>query len=202
MPNCINCKGAHPANARSCPKWKEEKQVQFIKVTQNISFQEARKQVTPSQHLSKSFASVVRPSSTRCMQTQTDISISPSSTFSDFVRSFTEPVVAKPVATQKAATTNTPVSLSKMAAAGTSKSSPTKASLLRNSAKKGQGAKKPNKKPLSKSILANKNRFSRLESEDDDPDDEEAMQTEFEASENPRPKIDRSRLFPTKPSSQ
>ncbi|GBM94726.1 hypothetical protein AVEN_109060-1 [Araneus ventricosus] len=42
-PRCVNCKGDHPAYFKSCPRWKEEKEIQTIKVKQNLSFAEARK---------------------------------------------------------------------------------------------------------------------------------------------------------------
>lgn len=41
-PRCANCDGEHPAYSRSCPKWKLEKEIISLKVTQNISFKEAR----------------------------------------------------------------------------------------------------------------------------------------------------------------
>lgn len=40
---CINCKGNHPAYSRTCKKWKFEKEVQTVKINQQISFPEARK---------------------------------------------------------------------------------------------------------------------------------------------------------------
>ncbi|GBO04155.1 hypothetical protein AVEN_136114-1 [Araneus ventricosus] len=42
-PTCVNCKGDHPAYAKVCPRWKEEKEIQSLKTTQNLSFAEARK---------------------------------------------------------------------------------------------------------------------------------------------------------------
>ncbi|GBM58373.1 hypothetical protein AVEN_230548-1 [Araneus ventricosus] len=45
-PKCSNCKAEHPSYSRKCPRWVEEKEIQTIKVTQNISFAEARKIVT------------------------------------------------------------------------------------------------------------------------------------------------------------
>ncbi|XP_042910946.1 uncharacterized protein [Parasteatoda tepidariorum] len=50
-PLCINCKGAHPAYFRSCPKWSQEKEIQSVKVLQNVTFDEARRIVTtPTPH--------------------------------------------------------------------------------------------------------------------------------------------------------
>ncbi|XP_055940906.1 uncharacterized protein LOC129971304 [Argiope bruennichi] len=44
-PKCSNCKEDHPSYSRKCPRWIEEKEIQTIKVTQNIPFAEARKLV-------------------------------------------------------------------------------------------------------------------------------------------------------------
>ena len=38
---CVNCQEDHPAYTRACPKWKIEKKVQEIKVTQAVTFLEA-----------------------------------------------------------------------------------------------------------------------------------------------------------------
>lgn len=40
--HCANCDGGHPAYSRSCPKWKQEKDIIALKVKQNILFKEAR----------------------------------------------------------------------------------------------------------------------------------------------------------------
>ncbi|XP_064463430.1 uncharacterized protein LOC135374377 [Ornithodoros turicata] len=42
---CANCKGSHPVYSRSCPRWQEEKEILKMKVTQNISYREAKTQV-------------------------------------------------------------------------------------------------------------------------------------------------------------
>ncbi|XP_064474937.1 uncharacterized protein LOC135388973 [Ornithodoros turicata] len=42
--HCANCKGNHPAYSRSCPRWKEEKDILRIKVTQDISYKDAKTQ--------------------------------------------------------------------------------------------------------------------------------------------------------------
>lgn len=42
-PKCINCTGAHPAYSRSCPKFKEEKEILTLKTKENLSYHEARK---------------------------------------------------------------------------------------------------------------------------------------------------------------
>ncbi|XP_064461572.1 uncharacterized protein LOC135371448 [Ornithodoros turicata] len=42
---CANCKGSHPVYSRSCPRWQEEKETLKMKVTQHISYREAKTQV-------------------------------------------------------------------------------------------------------------------------------------------------------------
>ena len=44
-PSCVNCKGAHPAFDRRCPKWIFEKEVVAVKTKNKLSFGEARKVV-------------------------------------------------------------------------------------------------------------------------------------------------------------
>jgi hypothetical protein len=57
--HCVNCQGAHAAYSKDCPKWREEKEVQRIKHTLNISYPEARKRVQPPQSSTATYASVV-----------------------------------------------------------------------------------------------------------------------------------------------
>ncbi|GBO33371.1 hypothetical protein AVEN_105347-1 [Araneus ventricosus] len=64
-PKCFNCSGEHPSFSRSCPRYKLEKEIQTIKITKKISFQEARKIVidrTPQPGLS--YSSVLNSSVT------------------------------------------------------------------------------------------------------------------------------------------
>jgi hypothetical protein len=71
---CPNCSGNHPAYANSCPKWKQEKDICRIKVTNNISYPEARKQLTANTQVSTaqpSYAAVVKH--TASVGTQTDV---------------------------------------------------------------------------------------------------------------------------------
>lgn len=42
---CVNCSGNHSSNFRGCPKWKEEKEIQTIRATRQLSYEEARKLV-------------------------------------------------------------------------------------------------------------------------------------------------------------
>ncbi|GBN79514.1 hypothetical protein AVEN_205512-1 [Araneus ventricosus] len=63
---CYNCSSDHPSYSRSCPRYKLEKEIQTIKITKKISFQEARQIVidrTPIPGLSYSSAlnSTVKP---------------------------------------------------------------------------------------------------------------------------------------------
>ena len=55
--HCINCDGNHAAFSKNCSKWLQEKEIQHLKHTMNISFPEARQRV---QIKEKSFASVVQ----------------------------------------------------------------------------------------------------------------------------------------------
>jgi hypothetical protein len=70
-PHCVNCEGDHSAFSKDCPKWKEEKEIQRVKITQNISFQQARQQVTPMPAPGRMYSSVVKKVSTRTICTQT-----------------------------------------------------------------------------------------------------------------------------------
>ena len=40
---CVNCDGNHPAYAKVCPLWIREKEIQTVKVTNNITFFDAKK---------------------------------------------------------------------------------------------------------------------------------------------------------------
>jgi hypothetical protein len=72
---CPNCSGEHPAFFNTCPNWLQEKEVCRIKVTQGISFPEARKrvvQMTPG-NAGKSYSTVVKATTmTFTRATQTD----------------------------------------------------------------------------------------------------------------------------------
>nr|XP_042913209.1 uncharacterized protein LOC122273208 [Parasteatoda tepidariorum] len=46
---CINCHESHSASSRLCQKWKQEKQILNIKVTQNLSYTEAKTKFLNSQ---------------------------------------------------------------------------------------------------------------------------------------------------------
>ena len=73
--SCANCKGSHFAYSRECPKWKQEKQVQQVRVEKQVSFPEARSLVeTMSGAVAgKSYATAVKVSTT-IASVQTDLS--------------------------------------------------------------------------------------------------------------------------------
>lgn len=60
--HCVNCSGAHPAYSRSCPKWKVEKEILTVKVTEKLSYPEARRRVSPFilHNKTDTFSEVVR----------------------------------------------------------------------------------------------------------------------------------------------
>lgn len=58
-PHCANCEGGHAAYSRTCPIWKKEKEIVTLKVTENISFREARRRLCTVQG-GPSFADVAR----------------------------------------------------------------------------------------------------------------------------------------------
>ncbi|XP_023240678.1 uncharacterized protein LOC111639128 [Centruroides sculpturatus] len=73
---CVNCKDAHPAYSRKCTAWQKEKEIQQLKIVNNISYPEARCMDTLSAPVKKkTFAAVLK--STKTCGVQTDISVSP-----------------------------------------------------------------------------------------------------------------------------
>ncbi|XP_067130713.1 uncharacterized protein [Centruroides vittatus] len=79
-PCCVNCKDAHPAYSRKCPAWQREKEIQRVKTVNNVPYPEARRMVTSSAPLKqKTYAAVLK--STNTCAVQTDISVSPSESF-------------------------------------------------------------------------------------------------------------------------
>jgi len=69
---CVNCSGDHSAFSKDCPKWLEEKAIQKLKTTENISFSEARQRITPAPKPGTSFASVLTKVTTATASTQTE----------------------------------------------------------------------------------------------------------------------------------
>nr|XP_042912113.1 uncharacterized protein LOC122272451 [Parasteatoda tepidariorum] len=71
---CVNCTESHSANSRNCPKWKQEKQILNIKVTQNLTYFEAKAKLLGSQPIPNvSYAAVVAKKPTKSIGTQYDI---------------------------------------------------------------------------------------------------------------------------------
>lgn len=79
-PKCVNCGGNHESRSRECPVFKKEKDIITIKVTNNVSYPEAKKQYNtqnmnrmPTTH--KSYAAAVTDSqiTKKSIETQTTI---------------------------------------------------------------------------------------------------------------------------------
>ena len=75
-PHCVNCGGSHPSFSRDCPQWQHEREIQRVRVTQRVSFPEARRLVnaragTPS---GRTYSSVVQAKQTVTVGCQTDLS--------------------------------------------------------------------------------------------------------------------------------
>ena len=64
-PHCVNCEGDHPANDNQCPTFLREREIQKIRVTEKVSFPEAKRrfQIRNPVDLSRSFSSAVKPKS-------------------------------------------------------------------------------------------------------------------------------------------
>ncbi|GBN24737.1 putative RNA-directed DNA polymerase from transposon X-element, partial [Araneus ventricosus] len=83
---CFNCKGNHASYSKTCPKWKLEKEIQSVKVTRNISIQEARKIVhdrtpKPNHSYSAALKTIKNPDSPLApIQTSTDTTVPKPST--------------------------------------------------------------------------------------------------------------------------
>ncbi|GFY44160.1 uncharacterized protein TNIN_66841 [Trichonephila inaurata madagascariensis] len=74
---CANCKGEHAAYSKICTKWQQEKEIQRIKVLENLSYSEAKKQVVnilpPRASSSYANAVMTNTKSKKDTATQTDI---------------------------------------------------------------------------------------------------------------------------------
>ena len=75
-PRCVNCAGSHPSFSRDCPQWQLEREIQRVRVTQRVSFPEARRLVTAGAGAKSggSYASVVRARRTVSVEVQTELS--------------------------------------------------------------------------------------------------------------------------------
>ncbi len=64
-PHCVNCEGDHPANDNQCPTFLREREIQKIRVTEKVSFPEAKRrfQIRNPVDLSRSFSSAAKPKS-------------------------------------------------------------------------------------------------------------------------------------------
>ncbi len=64
-PHCVNCEGDHPANDNQCPTFLREREIQKIRVTEKVSFPEAKRrfQIRNPADLSRSFSSAAKPKS-------------------------------------------------------------------------------------------------------------------------------------------
>jgi len=58
VPKCVGCGGEHSAFSRECPIWLREKEVQKVKVRENLPYPEAAKRVPLPVPLGKSFAAM------------------------------------------------------------------------------------------------------------------------------------------------
>lgn len=75
-PKCFNCGDSHPSFSRSCPVWQKEKEIQKVKIENNISFPEARERVQSTFTIpSQSYASAVKGpvKQSKTIETQTVI---------------------------------------------------------------------------------------------------------------------------------
>ncbi|GFV56080.1 uncharacterized protein TNCV_4524021 [Trichonephila clavipes] len=74
---CANCKGEHAAYSKICPKWQQEKEIQIIKVLENISYSEAKKRVVnilpPRASVSYANAVMTNTKSKKDTATQIDV---------------------------------------------------------------------------------------------------------------------------------
>ena len=78
---CVNCSGNHSANYNQCPRFIAEKEIQKIRVTEKVSFPEARRrhQSRNPVDLSRSFSTVARLTRTSAgVQTDTPSMCKPS----------------------------------------------------------------------------------------------------------------------------
>ena len=74
---CVTCQGNHASNDNSCPKWKEEKDIQRIKAEKGISYTEAKKQIDIFKSVKTTYAQVAAATKpvvkTANVETQTEM---------------------------------------------------------------------------------------------------------------------------------
>lgn len=72
-PRCANCSGNHPSSSKDCPVWKEESEIQKVRVERGISFREARTLVTSQTcPQGRSYAEVAAAAPTRITKQTVD----------------------------------------------------------------------------------------------------------------------------------
>lgn len=66
---CLNCEGPHLANSRNCPVFQQEARIEQVRITENLSYAEARKRVStpPTSYSSAASKSTSAPQSTAHM---------------------------------------------------------------------------------------------------------------------------------------
>ena len=74
-PFCVHCSTDHSASDKTCPRYKKEKEILYIKHKENISFPEARKRVEATSPLHSSYAAVTKVKMTTkvTIEVQTDL---------------------------------------------------------------------------------------------------------------------------------
>jgi len=70
-PKCVNCEGDHPAFSKNCPLWRQEKEIQELKVKNKVSYFEAKKLVLGNS-LPTSYANIAKKQPSVAVGTQTD----------------------------------------------------------------------------------------------------------------------------------
>ncbi|KAJ8043222.1 hypothetical protein HOLleu_10217 [Holothuria leucospilota] len=107
-PHCVNCQGCHPANSKNCPKWVEEKQIQKIKASSNITYKEARETYRSQDSQLKSYAGAVGTAKVSAA-TQTDMTWPRDSSFPKpitltFAKPSEQSIISKTIQTMTAPT--------------------------------------------------------------------------------------------------
>ena len=75
-PKCVNCAGDHGSSSKLCPQWLKEKEIQTIRVIDNISFFDAKKKYEMANPVRKtpSYATVTTKKPIMIsIQTQTEL---------------------------------------------------------------------------------------------------------------------------------
>ena len=107
-PRCVNCQGCHSAKDKNCPKWVEEKQIQKIKASNNITYKEARETFLSQDSRLKSYSGAVKTAKVTAA-TQTDMTWPRDSSFPkpiapSFPQASEQPTASKTIQTMTALT--------------------------------------------------------------------------------------------------